>query len=140
MEVDALLAKLSGVRGRNGSWSAKCPAHADRSPSLSVKEIDDGRILIHCFGGCGTDAVLGALGLEMTDLFPERLSHHMPARRGDFTAMDALRALQFESSVVVLCAADIAEGKPLSDTDANRVAAATGRITEALEFVYGRAD
>jgi hypothetical protein len=140
MDVSILLAKLSGVRGRNGSWSAKCPAHADRSPSLSVKELGDGRILVHCFGGCGTDAVLGALGLEMTDLFPERLSHNLPARRGDFTAMDALRALQFESSVVAICAADVADGKKLSETDAHRVIVAAGRITEALEFVHGRAD
>jgi hypothetical protein len=140
MDVSALLAKLEGVRGRNGSWSAKCPAHADRSPSLSVKELGDGRILMHCFGGCGTDAVLGALGLEMTDLFPEPLAQHMPIRRGDFTAMDALKALQFESSLIVICAADVAEGRNLSDTDVHRCAVAVGRITEALEFVHGRAD
>lgn len=139
MDVNTLLARLDGVRGRNGSWSAKCPAHADRSPSLSVKELADGRILMHCFGGCDTGAVLGALGLTVSDLFPEPLAHHLPARRGDFTAMDALRALQFESSVVVLCAADVAEGKALSETDTARACAAIGRITEALEFVaHGR--
>jgi hypothetical protein len=135
MDVNTLLSRLDGVKGRNGSWSAKCPAHADRSPSLSVKELPDGRILMHCFGGCGTDAVLGALGLQMGDLFPERLGE-MPQRRGDFTAMDALRALAFESSVVAICAADLAEGKQLSDTDAHRAAVACGRITEALEFVH----
>jgi hypothetical protein len=140
MAVDTLLSRLSGVRGRNGAWSAKCPAHADRSPSLSVKELPDGRILIHDFGGCGTDAVLGALGLAMTDLFPERLGGNLPMRRGDFTAMDALRGLQFESSLVVICAADVAEGRALSDTDVNRIAVAVGRITEALEMIHGRAD
>jgi hypothetical protein len=138
VDVNTLLAKLSGVRGRNGSWSARCPAHEDRSPSLSVKELPDGRILMHCFGGCGTDAVLGALGLEMGDLFPKRLGE-LPQRRGDFTAMDALRALAFESSVVAICAADLAEGKSLSPTDAKRAAVACGRITEALEFVHGPA-
>lgn len=139
MDVNTLLSRLSGVRGRNGSWSARCPAHADKSPSLSVKELGDGRILMHCFGGCGTDAVLGALGLAMTDLFPERLGEFTP-RRGDFTAMDALRGLAFESSVVVIAAADVADGKKLSETDVMRVCQATGRITEALEFVHGRAD
>lgn len=132
-----LLSRLEGVRGRNGSWSAKCPAHADRSPSLSVKELPDGRILMHCFGGCGTDAVLGALGLAMGDLFPTRLGE-LPQRRGDFSAMDALRALAFESSVVAICASDIADSKPLSETDAQRVRVACGRIAEALEFVHGR--
>lgn len=135
MDVSALLSRLDAVRGRNGSWSAKCPAHADRSPSLSVKELGDGRILLHCFGGCGTDQVLGALGLAMTDLFPEPLGHHMPARRGDFTALDALRGLQRESAVIAIAAADLAEGKTV---DPSRLALAAGRVTEALEFVHGR--
>lgn len=133
MDVDALLSRLEGVRGRNGSWSARCPAHADRSPSLSVKALDDGRILMHCFGGCGTDAVLGALGLAMTDLFPQRLGDFAP-RRGVFSASDALRGLAFESSVVALAAVDIAEGRTV---DGRRVAVAAGRIATALEFVHG---
>lgn len=136
MDVNALLSRLDGVKGRNGSWSAKCPAHADRSPSLSVKELPDGRILMHCFGGCGTDAVLGALGLSMGDLFPKCLGE-LPQRRGDFTAIDALRALAFESSVVALVASDLAEGKAISETDAQRARVACGRIGTALEFVHG---
>jgi len=134
VDVNTLLSRLDGVRGRNGSWSAKCPAHEDRSPSLSVKELGDGRILMHCFGGCGTDSVLSALGLAMTDLFPEPLSQHLPPRRGDFTAMDALRALQRESSVIAMAAADLAEGK---NVDPERVVAAAGRVSEALEFIHG---
>lgn len=134
MDVNELLSRLDGVRGRNGSWSAKCPAHADRSPSLTVKELQDGRILMHCFGGCGTDAVLAALGLGMTDLFPERLGD-FPPRRGAFSASDALRCLTFESSIVALAAADIAEGKPV---DTSRVCRAAGRIAEALELIHGR--
>ncbi len=137
MDVNTLLSRLSGVRGRNGSWSAKCPAHPDKSPSLSVKELPDGRILMHCFGGCGTDAILGALGLAMGDLFPQRLGE-LPQRRGDFTAMDALRALTFEGTVVALVASDIAEGKPVSEIDAQRARQSVGRIATALEFVHGR--
>jgi len=133
VDVDALLSRLEGVRGRNGAWSARCPAHADRSPSLSVKALDDGRILMHCFGGCGTDAVLGALGLAMTDLFPQRLGDFAP-RRGVFSASDALRGLALESSVVALAAVDIAEGR---NVDSRRVAVAAGRIATALEFVHG---
>ena len=134
MDVSDLLARLDGVRGRNGTWSAKCPAHADRSPSLSVKDGGDGLILMHCFGGCGTDDVLGALGLTMTDLFPERLGD-FPARRGAFSAMDALRALTFESSVVAIEAARLAEGHAV---DPSRIAMAAGRIAEALETIHGR--
>lgn len=134
MEVGELLLRLEGVRGRNGSWSAKCPAHDDRTPSLSVKETSDGRILMHCFGGCGAVDVLASLGLKLTDLFLEPLSHFMPRRRGDFTPADALRGLTFESSIVAIAAADIAEGIPV---DVSRVCVAAGRIAEALEFIHG---
>lgn len=137
MDVNELLARLSGVRA-NGQdrWSAKCPAHPDRSPSLAVRSLGDGRILLHCFAGCGTDAVLGALGLEMGALFPTRLGD-FPRVSMPFSPMDALRALAFESSVVALCAADVAEGKTLSAQDSERVLIAAGRIATALEVVHG---
>lgn len=137
MEIDLLLSRLEKVRGRNGSWMAKCPAHPDGSPSLSIKHLADGRILLHDFGGCDTGDVLAAIGLTVSDLFPERLGE-MPQRRGDFTAMDALRALSFEGSVVALVASDLAEGKPISEIDARRVRQSVGRIATALEFVSGR--
>jgi hypothetical protein len=134
MEITDFLSRLTKVKGRNGSWTACCPAHEDRSPSMSVKELSDGRILIHCFGGCGTDSILGALGLTMGDLFPEPLSTHMPTTRA-FSAADALRALRYEASVVAIAAADQAEGKPV---DADRVAHAAGLIATATEFVCGQ--
>jgi hypothetical protein len=137
VDVNELLARLSGVRA-NGEdrWSAKCPAHADRSPSLSVRSLGDGRILLHCFAGCGADAVLGALGLEMGALFPKPLGD-LPRVSMPFSPMDALRALTHESAVVALCAADIADGKQLSAEDVDRVFTAAGRIATALEVVHG---
>lgn len=133
MDVTDLLSRLNGVKGRNGSWIARCPAHEDRSPSLTVKELDDGRILMHCFAGCGTDAVLGVIGLTLQDLFPAPLETRMTPVRA-FTATDALRCLHFEGSVLAFTAADIAEGKPV---DQARLATACGRIAEALEFAHG---
>jgi hypothetical protein len=137
VDVNELLARLSGVRASGqGRWSAKCPAHQDRSPSLSVRALGDGRILMHCFAGCGTDAVLGALGLEMEALFPKPLGD-LPRVSMPFSPMDALRALSRESAIVALCAADIADGKTLSREDADRVLTAAGRIATALEVVHG---
>ena len=34
-----------------GSYTACCPAHDDKTPSLSITEISDG-VLIHCHAGC----------------------------------------------------------------------------------------
>jgi hypothetical protein len=57
------------VPGRADSWVAQCPAHEDGSPSLSILRKPDGMLLVHCFAGCGVDEVMGALGLELRDLW-----------------------------------------------------------------------
>ena len=69
MSTAALLDRLSGVKQTApGCWLARCPAHEDRSPSLSIRDSDN-RVLLHCFAGCSTDAVLASLGLTFIDLF-----------------------------------------------------------------------
>lgn len=70
--VDLLLSRLDKVRGKHPKWQARCPAHSDNSPSLSIKEKDDGTLLVHCFAGCGGADVMTAIGLSMSDLFPDR--------------------------------------------------------------------
>jgi len=69
MTTNDLLARLDAVKPRGpGRWSARCPAHQDRTPSLSIREIE-ARILLHDFSGCTPEAIVSALGLEMRDLF-----------------------------------------------------------------------
>ena len=70
--VDAVLAKLDRVSKSGGKWTARCPAHEDRNPSLSVAEGDDGRVLLQCFAGCPTESVVRAIGMRWSDLFAER--------------------------------------------------------------------
>lgn len=53
-----------------GRWIARCPAHDDGNPSLSIRELGDGRVLLHCFAGCKTEDVLASLGLGWDALFP----------------------------------------------------------------------
>jgi hypothetical protein len=71
MKIEELLAKLDGVRQLGSGWEAKCPAHDDRRASLSVKAGDSDALLLRCFAGCETNAVLAALGLQWRDLFPK---------------------------------------------------------------------
>ena len=65
--------------GPNG-WMARCPAHDDRKPSLSIKDAGNGRTLIHCHAGCAPKQILKAMGLEMADLFPEKRKATIAAR------------------------------------------------------------
>jgi hypothetical protein len=51
-------------------WEARCPAHNDRTPSLSISLAPEGHLLVHCHAGCPTEAVMSAVGLEMSDLYP----------------------------------------------------------------------
>lgn len=57
-------------RGDQERFEARCPAHDDRAPSLSVAVGADGRVLLHCHAGCSADAIVDALGLRMADLYP----------------------------------------------------------------------
>jgi len=71
MNLETILARLQGVRRNGGSHIARCPGHEDRSPSLSITEGRDGRVLLNCFGGCPPENILQALGLTMRDLFTD---------------------------------------------------------------------
>jgi hypothetical protein len=71
LPLDVVLERLTAVRRAGSRWTARCPAHADRHPSLSVAEGDDGRVLLKCFVGCTVEAIVAALGLEMHDLFTD---------------------------------------------------------------------
>jgi hypothetical protein len=68
--VEQVLDRLEHVRPGSNGWTALCPAHDDSRASLSVAEGGDGRVLIHCFAGCGIEEILAVLDLEMFDLFP----------------------------------------------------------------------
>jgi len=57
---------------QNGNgWSARCPAHDDKRPSLCISEGDDGKALVDCKADCATKAVVEAVGLTMRDLFAD---------------------------------------------------------------------
>lgn len=138
--VEMLLSRLQKVKGRNGSWTACCPAHEDKGPSLAVREADDGRVLLHCFAGCPTINVLGAVGMDMSDLFPpdEKRKNYpvegKPKMKPAFYASDLIRILSFEALVVNICAYDMSVGKSLKDEDRERLKVAQQRIEEVMHY------
>ena len=83
--ITELLDGLKQVKGTNGQYTAKCPAHDDHRNSLSVTEGEDGRILLHCHAGCTPETILAAMHLDMKDLFPaqgERKEERNAAKTG----------------------------------------------------------
>ena len=138
MSVDALLVKLDRVRETGqGRWVARCPAHEDKRPSLSIRELPDGRILLNDFGGCGIEEVLAALSLEFSDLYPERAIEHAPRECRPFNAHDVLACIASEALLVVVAAGNIAQGVMLTDADRQRLVKAAGRIEAARGLANG---
>ena len=59
MTAASIAARLHGRKSGSG-WIAKCPAHDDRDPSLSLRDVQ-GKVLVHCHAGCDQNAVVAAL-------------------------------------------------------------------------------
>jgi len=140
--LELLLSRLEGVRTSSRGWVARCPAHQDRSASLSLAEGQDGRALVKCFAGCEVLTVVRAVGLELADLFPERATDKSPIGRAEAREAwrqsgwaAALGVLAREASVVLIAGRQLADGHPLGDDDQARLRVALERIEGAREVL-----
>lgn len=142
--VDVVIARLSQVRQRGNGWTARCPAHEDKGPSLSITEGDDGRVLLHCFAGCSAVDVVGAIGLTLADLFDrpdwkseagnlQRLNARRFSREADWAA--ALGVLATEAGIVEIAATETASGVTLAPDDLERLAVAIRRVRDARKVL-----
>jgi hypothetical protein len=120
--VEELLDKLEKVRSTGkDKWTACCPVHGDKNPSMSIAE-KDGRVLCHCFA-CGANGleVVEALSLPASVLFEKPLEQgYIPKRIIEEVELDRL--------VVQMAEEDKKKGKPLSYNDFNRLKVAKSRI------------
>jgi len=67
--TELVLSKLPDAKTRGDGWQARCPAHDDHTPSLSIGNGSDGRVLLICHAGCTFSEILAALDLETEDAF-----------------------------------------------------------------------
>lgn len=136
LTAESLLSRLERPRrtGRD-RWVAKCPAHKDKTASLSVRELEDGRVLLHCFAGCEVGAVLGSIGLDLVDLFPPRdgPGAGRQAERRPFSVRDLISALQAELAVAWVLLTDLAAGKAPTAADRRRALKARDRCVALIE-------
>ncbi len=131
----SILARLEKVRQTGPStWVARCPAHEDRRPSLSIRA-DEDRVLVHCFSGCEISAVLSAVGLSLSDLFSSPVNHSTSGLARPFPAMDALRALAVGALVVSIVAKQMRDGHVPTAPEMVRLSVAVERFQRAVEVV-----
>lgn len=141
--VDRLLRLLHNVHVYGTGWRADCPnGHSKSRSSLAIDEADDGRILMKCFACHDTQGILAAVGLELADLFPERIKDPSPAackaaheafKRNGWGA--ALGLLGREATIVQIAAHDLADNRALNATDHARVLLACDRIELARDVL-----
>ena len=129
--------KISGVPC-HAAWWAKCPAHPDTNPSLSVLERTDGSISIRCWVGCTLDQILSAKGLRRADLFPrpaveyEGSTSHLPVRPR-VPVRELLTNLTTSLRVISGAASDILEGGELSTDALRQLHESAAEVAELIE-------
>ncbi len=129
--IDNILPHLDKVKKAGKGYQACCPAHDDNGPSLSVREGDGGRVLVHCHAGCSTAAVVEAMGLTMVDLFPPTNTPRRPPPAPGVSRRELQAAAEFERSILFILKCDAARGKPISQVDLHRGQVARKRVALA---------
>jgi hypothetical protein len=141
--IDVVLERLVQHRvhsnGRN-RWRACCPGHGGSNRNaLSIGIGADDAVLLRCFSGCDIDQVVGALGLDLSDLFPARQSPgagaSKPRRIGLLTAGQALELLHSETQLIWVAGNNLANGHELTAVDLARLNVAMRRIAHIAREV-----
>ena len=136
MSIEALLSKLDKVRSNGGGkWLACCPAHPDKSPSLAIKQTDDGKILIHCFSGCAVADVVAAVGLTLVDLMPENPDYRKGRKSPRFSKYELFDRLVSETLIMSLAIRQLLDYQGLSPDDITRVLLAERTINGIVREV-----
>jgi hypothetical protein len=136
-----LLSRLQNVsrehqKGKLTCWSARCPAHEDRAPSLSVAD-DNGTVLIHCYAGCSPADIVAAVGMNLSDLFPRKLLTGKPGRHLPWLGATAFKAIVFDALVVANIASTMRQNREISEQDYEFLWAAIERLQRTEERAYG---
>jgi putative DNA primase/helicase len=121
--VDLFLSRVDKPRRHGKSHQACCPAHPDKSPSLTISEADNGDLLLHCFAGCEYRDIMAAVGLTAGDGFVGSLSTEA---KQEYKTQTLTKAKQFEQLIVSAAAS----ADEMSDDDVARIALARTRIKD----------
>jgi hypothetical protein len=145
VSTTALLDRLDRPKQmRPGAWMAGCPiCQSKRGRPISIRELDDGRTLLHPFCAHTTDEVLSAVGLTMSALFPKPLTGTGPA--GGFAsshsrvpARDVLEGISEDVTKVCLIASFMLDKRVIAEAHWEMLAQAAKRIHRARDYLRDR--
>ena len=143
MTTDDILARLERVRKGTRGWIARCPAHLDRTPSLSIAEGEKG-VLLKCFAGCAVEDIAESIGLSVSSLFyrhgrRRRRTQDAPVqrrvhdwRREAAALQDAAMALRLRAEIVLAAASGL-ETSRWTDDDWDAATAAVASAYQDME-------
>ena len=63
--------QIPGAGPSDKRWQARCPAHNDHTPSLSISEAKDGTVLLYCHAHCEFSAIVEAAGFKVAQMFAD---------------------------------------------------------------------
>lgn len=134
MSIELLLSRMQKVKSTGKHrWLCQCSAHNDKSPSLAISVMEDGKILLNCFAGCDTYSILQAAGLDWDAIFPDKATHHrQKPQKQVLYASEALELIRFEAQIVLASAYALREGT-LNTHDLERVEVSMQRINKAVQ-------
>ena len=98
------------------SYLSCCPAHRDKSPSLSIKGLPDGRVLLHCFAGCSWDEILFVMDMEPKDIMPAN-DNYKPLR----SSVKAGESRFINDMTLLIAQSALDRGERLSESDKEAV-------------------
>ena len=133
MTIEIILSRLNKVKkdSKENKYTALCPSHDDRNPSLFICELPDRRIKIVCHAGCGGNQILESIGLRLKNLYPESLGEFKSEKR-PISSSHGLKMIGYESTIILACAGFLREGKELSEANFARMVEAVTRIQNVL--------
>ena len=128
--IDLVLARLDDPKPTTRDrWRSSCPACRGNKSALSVGIGNGDTVLIQCFKGCDVDAVVAAMGLQLHDLFPPKLTRSQPLRRrAMLTAGQALDVIALDCMLTWTAAFNLANGHALTADDLDHLMSAGKRI------------
>lgn len=131
--IENILSRLDGVIQRGDEYRAFSPfQQRRRNRTLAITEREDGAVLLHDFGGADTSDILGAVGLEIGDLYPAKPSAASPMRqerwRPRISASEAFELASVEAWTVLLFGRRVVDGHEVSAHDYSRCREAVTRL------------